>query len=159
MFERLALKALRQWAEKEDRKPLVIRGARQVGKTTLVKLFSQEFDIFMNLNLEEKENADLFTMNNSFEDLLTGIYAKTGFKKENKRTLIFIDEIQNVPDAVKSLRFFLRKTSGSSCNSCRIFAGEPSRQSYFFPRGTCRNTWLCSLVLLQNFSGLWIKVS
>ena len=66
MFERLALKALRQWAEKEDRKPLVIRGARQVGKTTLVKLFSQEFDIFMNLNLEEKENADLFTMNNSF---------------------------------------------------------------------------------------------
>lgn len=65
-------------------------------KTTLVKLFSQEFDIFMNLNLEEKENADLFTMNNSFEDLLTGIYAKTGFKKENKRTLIFIDEIQNV---------------------------------------------------------------
>ena len=51
MFERLALKALRQWAEKEDRKPLVIRGARQVGKTTLVKLFSQEFDIFMNLNL------------------------------------------------------------------------------------------------------------
>lgn len=109
MFERLALKALRQWAEKEDRKPLVIRGARQVGKTTLVKLFSQEFDIFMNLNLEEKENADLFTMNNSFEDLLTGIYAKTGFKKENKRTLIFIDEIQNVPDAVKSLRFFYEK--------------------------------------------------
>lgn len=138
MFERLALKALRQWAEKEDRKPLVIRGARQVGKTTLVKLFSQEFDIFMNLNLEEKENADLFTMNNSFEDLLTGIYAKTGFKKENKRTLIFIDEIQNVPDAVKSLRFFYEKRPDLHVIAAWIFAGEPSRQSYFFPRGTCR---------------------
>ena len=39
MFERIAIKYLRQWAKKEDRKPLVLRGARQVGKTTLVKLF------------------------------------------------------------------------------------------------------------------------
>ena len=39
MFERIAIQYLRQWAKKEDRKPLVLRGARQVGKTTLVKLF------------------------------------------------------------------------------------------------------------------------
>lgn len=42
MFQRLALKALRQWRQKEGRKPLVLRGARQVGKTTLVELFSQD---------------------------------------------------------------------------------------------------------------------
>lgn len=68
MFQRLALKALQQWADKEGRKPLVLRGARQVGKTTLVELFSRNFDVFINLNLEEKNNANLFTMNNSFED-------------------------------------------------------------------------------------------
>ena len=45
MFERIAIKYLRQWAKKEDRKPLVLRGARQVGKTTLVKLFAKEFDM------------------------------------------------------------------------------------------------------------------
>ena len=109
MFQRLALKALRQWAEKEGRKPLVLRGARQVGKTTLVKIFAEEFDVFINLNLEEKVNADLFTMDVSFEDLLAGIYAKAGIKMENQRTLSFIDEIQNVPDAVKVLRYFYEK--------------------------------------------------
>ncbi|MBV3635920.1 ATP-binding protein [Bacteroides cellulosilyticus] len=109
MFQRLALKALRQWAEKEGRKPLVLRGARQVGKTTLVKIFAEEFDVFIYLNLEEKVNADLFTMDVSFEDLLAGIYVKAGIKMENQRTLIFIDEIQNVPDAVKVLRYFYEK--------------------------------------------------
>lgn len=109
MFQRLALKALRQWAEKEGRKPLVLKGARQVGKTTLVKIFAEEFDVFINLNLEEKVNAALFTMEVSFEDLLAGIYAKAGIKMENQRTLIFIDEIQNVPDAVKVLRYFYEK--------------------------------------------------
>ncbi len=109
MFQRLALKALQQWADKEERKPLVLRGARQVGKTTLVELFSRNFDVFINLNLEEKDNANLFSMNNSFEDMLAGIYAKVGFRMENKRTLIFIDEIQNVPGAVQSLRYFYEK--------------------------------------------------
>lgn len=87
----------------------MLRGARQVGKTTLVKIFAEEFDVFINLNLEEKVNADLFAMDVSFEDLLAGIYAKAGIKMENQRTLIFIDEIQNVPDAVKVLRYFYEK--------------------------------------------------
>lgn len=58
MFERIAIKYLRQWAEKEERKPLVLRGARQVGKTTLVKMFAREFDEYIYMNLEEKENAE-----------------------------------------------------------------------------------------------------
>ena len=44
MFERIAIRYLRSWATKEERKPLVLRGARQVGKTTLVELFAQDFD-------------------------------------------------------------------------------------------------------------------
>lgn len=50
MFERIAIQYLRQWAKKEDRKPLVLRGARQVGKTTLVKLFAKEFDTYIYMN-------------------------------------------------------------------------------------------------------------
>ena len=109
MFQRLALTALHRWGEKEGRKPLVLRGARQVGKTTLVKLFAREFDVFIELNLEEKENARLFAGEVSFDDLLAGIYAKAGVRMENKRTLIFIDEIQNEPEAVRSLRYFYEK--------------------------------------------------
>lgn len=109
MFQRIALKALRTWAMKDTRKPLVLRGARQVGKTTLVKLFAKEFEAFIELNLEEKENANLFSLELPFEDLLAGIYAKAGLTMETKRTLIFIDEIQNAPDAVKSLRYFYEK--------------------------------------------------
>lgn len=47
MFRRTALNYLREWAQKEDRKPLVLRGARQVGKTTLVDMFAEEFDNYI----------------------------------------------------------------------------------------------------------------
>ena len=57
MFKRIAINYLREWAQKEERKPLVLRGARQVGKTTLVKMFAEDFDNYIYLNLEEKENA------------------------------------------------------------------------------------------------------
>lgn len=110
MFARIAIDYLRQWANKEERKPLVLRGARQVGKTTLVKLFAKEFDAYIYLNLEEKENAELFAAGNSFEDLLAGIFFKANLLQDaSKRTLIFIDEIQNEPKAVQALRYFYEK--------------------------------------------------
>ncbi len=110
MFERIAIKNLRQWAENEERKPLVLRGARQVGKTTLVKMFAKEFDTYIYMNLEEKENAGLFAADYSFEDMLAGIFLKANVvQAKDRRTLIFIDEIQNEPKAVQSLRYFYEK--------------------------------------------------
>ena len=109
MFKRIALKYLHEWAQKDERKPLVLRGARQVGKTTLVRIFAKEFDNYIYLNLEEKENSELFAADNSFEDLLSGIFFKANVRKDSQRTLIFIDEIQNEPKAVQSLRYFYEK--------------------------------------------------
>lgn len=110
MFERIAIRYLCSWATKEERKPLVLRGARQVGKTTLVELFAKDFDTYIYLNLEERENAELFAADYSFEDLLAGIYFKANKQQDaNKRTLIFIDEIQNEPKAVQVLRYFYEK--------------------------------------------------
>lgn len=109
MFTRIAINYLRQWAEKEERKPLVLRGARQVGKTTLVDLFAKDFEYYIYINLEEKENANLFANYSSFEDLLSGIFFKTKTTANSGRTLIFIDEIQNEPNAVQSLRYFYEK--------------------------------------------------
>ncbi len=110
MFARIAINYLRHWAEKDERKPLVLRGARQVGKTTLVELFAKEFDTYIYLNLEERENAGLFAADYSFDDLLAGIFFKANVPQEaGKRTLIFIDEIQNEPKAVQTLRYFFEK--------------------------------------------------
>ena len=52
MFERSILKDLRQWADNPYRKPLILRGARQVGKTTIVGQFSREFENYLPLNME-----------------------------------------------------------------------------------------------------------
>ena len=110
MFQRTAINYLRQWAVKEERKPLVLRGARQVGKTTLVELFAKEFEVYIYLNLEVKEDAALFAADYSFEDLLAGIFFRANVSQDvTKRTLIFIDEIQNEPKAVQTLRYFYEK--------------------------------------------------
>ena len=109
MFARTALTALRQWATKEERKPLVLRGARQVGKTTLVELFARDFESYIYLNLEEKDQAALFAADCSFDDILAGIFLKANKPQTGQRTLIFIDEIQNEPRAVECLRFFREK--------------------------------------------------
>lgn len=109
MFRRIAQKYLYEWAQKEERKPLVLRGARQVGKTTLVKMFAADFDHYIYLNLEEKEDAELFAADSSFEDLLVGIFFKANIPIDSSRTLIFIDEIQNEPKAVQALRYFYEK--------------------------------------------------
>ena len=110
MFTRTAINYLRQWANKGERKPLVLRGARQVGKTTLIKLFAKEFDVYIYLNLEENENAELFAADYSFDDLLAGIFFRANVPQDScKRTLIFIDEIQNEPKAVQALRYFYEK--------------------------------------------------
>lgn len=109
MFARKAIDYLRKWAQKDQRKPLVLRGARQVGKTTLVKMFAKDFDNYVYLNLEENDNARLFTADVSFEDLLAGIFFKAGISQGSSRTLIFIDEIQSVPKAVQTLRYFYEK--------------------------------------------------
>ena len=109
MFKRIAQKYLYEWAQKEERKPLVLRGARQVGKTTLVKMFAADFDHYIYLNLEEKEDAELFAADSSFDDLLVGIFFKANIPIDSSRTLIFIDEIQNEPKAVQALRYFYEK--------------------------------------------------
>lgn len=106
MIQRNALKYLEKWAIEEDRKPLVLRGARQTGKTTLVNEFAKQFKIYFSLNLDKQEDRELFEQNTNVNDLLTAIYRYFKQVKTNKKTLLFIDEIQNSPKAVAILRYF-----------------------------------------------------
>jgi len=109
MFYRRILFSLQEWAESLHRKPLVLRGARQVGKTTIVEEFAKEFDTFLHLNLEQKADKKVFEANDSPEDVLTAIYLLKNKERKQGRTLLFIDEIQTTPKAVALLRYFYEK--------------------------------------------------
>ena len=106
MIERLIIKELRLWKERENRKPLILRGARQVGKTTLVNEFSKEYGVFLKLNLEIADDRNLFERYDKIEELLQAIYVYNHQIVEELTTLLFIDEIQNSPKAVAMLRYF-----------------------------------------------------
>lgn len=107
MFNRQLLSELEKWRQNKSRKPLVIRGARQVGKTTLVNQFSAQYEQYIYLNLELSEDKEPFENFTSIENLISSLFFlknKTLAKKST--TLIFIDEIQEVPKALNTLRYF-----------------------------------------------------
>ena len=109
MINRNIISDLREWRKRKNRKPLVLRGARQVGKTTLVDEFGREFEIYLKLNLEEPEHSRLFETYQNMDTLLTGIYLVNGVERKAVPTLLFIDEIQDSPRAVSLLRYFYEK--------------------------------------------------
>jgi predicted AAA+ superfamily ATPase len=109
MFYRNAHYLLQQWSEKDGRKPLVLRGARQVGKTTLVESFSELYDTYLYLNLENTAAANLFEANKNMDSLLSAIYLYCDKPKTEGKILLFIDEIQHSPKAVAKLRYFYEK--------------------------------------------------
>lgn len=70
MFKREIIVRLEQWMNDSRRKPLILRGARQVGKTTVVNEFGGQFENHLSVNLEKKEAASLFELNIPLKDLI-----------------------------------------------------------------------------------------
>ncbi len=120
MINRKAIKFLSEWKDSENRKPLVLRGARQVGKSTLVESFSSQFKVYLKLNLEKEKDILLFEQYSDVESLLTAIYLHNKKTVLNEPTLLFIDEIQNSLKAVAMLRYFYEEAP----HICVIAAGS-----------------------------------
>ena len=104
-FKRQLSESLIEWKNSKNRKPLVIRGARQTGKTTLLKQFGRTFDSCIYLNLEKRDDAQLFNNNLPATELIQLICLEKKCERTEK-TLLFIDEIQNSPKAVEQPRSF-----------------------------------------------------
>jgi predicted AAA+ superfamily ATPase len=107
ILEREALQYLVNWFSQAHRKPLIIRGARQVGKSTLVKLFaqSQHLDL-LTLDFEKTpENADLFASNEP-RNIINLLNIKFAMKITPGKTLLFLDEVQKTPQVLHTLRYF-----------------------------------------------------
>ncbi len=111
MFSRGIIVELGEWRKKTNRKPLIIRGARQVGKTTVVKQFGMDFEQFIYLNLELPEDRKPFEDFTNFDTLLQSLfYLKNQSLSKKANTLLFIDEIQELPQALQQLRYFYEDT-------------------------------------------------
>jgi len=108
-FERSILNDLQSWSKRNNRKPLILRGARQVGKTTAVHLFAKEFDHFISLTLELPDDREFFTRFDKLEDSVSALFFRHNIPKSAERILLFIDEIQTKPKAVAQLRYFYEK--------------------------------------------------
>jgi len=104
-------KYLCEWKNENNRRPLLLRGARQTGKTFVVNEFGKnEFNSYILLNFERNpEFKDIFT-SNSPKDIIEKIALYTGKKVEIGKTLLFFDEIQECPQAIVSMRYFFEET-------------------------------------------------
>ena len=94
------------WKQSPRRKPLILRGARQVGKTTVVRQFGKRYKQYIELNLEKKAEGDLFATINNIQTLAETIFLLRNKNFSEQDTLFFIDEIQAVPEAINQLRYF-----------------------------------------------------
>ena len=101
---------LMEWKAKIDRKPLLLRGARQVGKTSAIKNFSSNFKYFLSVNFDERRDyVKVFETTNGIEDVCEQLSLITGTPIIAGETLVFFDEIQVSVQALQMLRYFYEK--------------------------------------------------
>ena len=105
---RAAMEELKAWKAKKNRKPLIIRGARQVGKSWLMKEFgTREYEDMIYVSFDNNERmANLFEGSMNVERLIAGLELYAGRKIVPETTLLVFDEIQETPKALTSLKYF-----------------------------------------------------
>ena len=107
MYQRNIVEELLKWKNSTGRKPLVLRGARQVGKTSVVGLFSKNYAQYIYLNLEREKDRYVFEKYKSIEEIVQYIFFQYNKNLHQiNETLLFIDEIHVEPQAVTMLRYF-----------------------------------------------------
>ena len=108
-MNRTAIKTLIEWKNNPDRLPMIIRGARQVGKTWLMKEFGKKYFkkvVYVNFDDNKEEINSIFSGDFSVERIVKGLSLANGINIDAENTLIILDEIQNLPRALQSLKYF-----------------------------------------------------
>lgn len=112
-MKRNAIQELIKWKSSEDRKPMVMRGARQVGKTWLMKEFGQNYYescVYFNFD-EEDELKSIFETNKNPHRIIELLSMIAGEKILPQKTLVIFDEIQECPEALNTLKYFREKAN------------------------------------------------
>jgi predicted AAA+ superfamily ATPase len=113
IIPRSAKKHLEVWYRQAGRKPLVIRGARQVGKSTLVRQFANDQGLILNeINLERHLYLDDIFKSLDMDIIIKELDALTGRNLSSPDSILFLDEIQATPHAIQALRYFYEDKPG-----------------------------------------------
>ena len=136
-MRRFALEKLKKWKDSESRKPLIIRGARQVGKTWLMKEFGREcFENVAYVNFDSNiRMKGVFEGQIDIERIILAIEIETGVTIERENTLLIFDEIQEVPRALSSLKYFYENAPEYAIVAAGSLLGVAMHKKTSFPVG------------------------
>lgn len=136
-MDRNALRELEMWKKSPDRKPLILKGARQVGKTWLMKTFGEmNYENVAYFNFDEEESLKtIFDTNKNPERIIELLSMIIGKKIEPHRTLIVFDEIQECSAALNSLKYFNEKANEYHVISAGSLLGTLLAQPKSYPVG------------------------
>lgn len=136
-MKRNAIQALIKWKNSEDRKPMVLKGARQVGKTWLMKSFGRDYyDNFVYFNFdEEDELKSIFEANKNPQRIIELLSMIVGEKILPGKTLIIFDEIQECPEALNTLKYFKEKANEYHVIAAGSLLGTLLTQPKSYPVG------------------------
>ncbi len=131
------IEELKKWKESSNRKPLIIRGARQVGKTWLMKEFGEKYYekcAYINFDDNSRMNK-LFEENFDLDRIIQGLKIESGVNIEPENTLIIFDEIQETPKALKALKYFYENANEYHVISAGSLLGVAIHSGTSFPVG------------------------
>ena len=134
---RYKIEELKKWKESSTRKPMIIRGARQVGKTWLMKEFGKEFYekcAYINFDDNSRMNK-LFEEDFDLDRIIQGLKIESGVNIEPENTLIIFDEIQETPKALKALKYFCENAREYHIISAGSLLGVAIHEGTSFPVG------------------------
>ena len=134
---RIAIEKLYKWKNSKRRKPLIIEGARQVGKTWLMKEFGKQAytdTVYINFDSNTRM-ADLFAVDLDTDRLILGLELYAGRKIDSDNTLLIFDEVQEVPKALASLKYFYENAPQYHIVCAVSLLGIALHQGTSFPVG------------------------
>lgn len=153
---RYAIEDLKKWKNKKNRKPLVIKGARQVGKTWLMKEFGRtEYENTVYINFDVETNIkNMFSSDLNIERLIRGIEIFVGQKIDADNTLIIFDEIQEAPRALATLKYFYENAPEYHIVCAGSLLGIAMHEGTSFPVGKVEFLKLYPLSFIEFLRGM-----
>lgn len=136
-MERKLYRKLVEWKESSSRKPLLLLGARQVGKTWLMREFGEkEYETVVYINCDDEPlTRELFAKDYDIDRLLIGFQAISGKTIKEGSTLIILDELQEAPRGIHSLKYFQEKAPGYHIMAAGSLLGVTLAGQESFPVG------------------------
>ena len=160
-MERFAIEKLISWKNSADRKPMVLRGARQVGKTWLMQEFGRRCyrnTVYFNFD-EEDELKSIFESNKNPARIIELLSMISGEKILPGDTLVLFDEVQECPEALNSLKYFCEKAGEYHIIAAGSLLGTLLAQPKSYPVGKVNLLEIAPLTfdefLLANDEGLY----